>query len=169
MNDNQSGRPSSREYGTRGEGGKWKKYVIIAVIAAIVMGAGAVVGAGVTIMYVGSRFSHHTVEPDLAAKQINERIAALVSLTLEEREKVEDLVSRQMAEVAGIREKYEEEITQKLGAMSDGLSDVLGSQRADKCGSWMRRYRGRGQGGGGHKHRNRRGSEECCENTTPQQ
>jgi hypothetical protein len=129
--------------------GEWKRYVLIAVLALIVMAAGAAIGAGVTILYFGRMFIQQPGAPDQTARLIAGRLSQDANLSPEERAKTEALVEQQMAEVAAIREKYEKEVTRKLGAMSDGITDIIGDERANMCGEWMRRYRGMGGPGRG--------------------
>lgn len=134
----------------------WKKYVLVIAVTMIVMIAGAVVGAGVTILYFGRMFMQQPAASDQATRIITEKLSDSVNLSPEERVRTEALVEKQMAEVAEIRKKYEKELAKKLGVMSDGISDIIGRERADMCGEWMLRYRGMGGADETEK------KEECC-------
>lgn len=118
-----------------------KRYVLIAALALVVMAAGAAIGAGVTILYFGRMFMQRPGAPDQTARLIAGRLSRDVNLSPEERARTEALVEKRMAEVAAIRERYEKEITRKLGAMTDGITDIIGDERANRCG-WMHHYRG---------------------------
>lgn len=126
-------------HGNRGAD-SWKKYLAIAVIAVVVMVAGAVIGSGITIMYFGRMFLQQPSSPDQAAQLITTRISSAADLSPEERIRTLELVQKEMDEIAAIRKKYEEEVNKKLGSMSEGVTEIIGKERSDRCGDWMRRY-----------------------------
>ncbi len=127
-------------HGNRGAD-NWKKYLVIAMIAGVVMVAGAVIGSGITIMYFGRMFLQQPSSPDQATQLITTRINSTAGLSDEERAKTQEVVRKQMEEIAAIRKKYEEEVNSKLGNMSEGVTEIIGKERSDMCGDWMRRYR----------------------------
>lgn len=149
---------SPRDYPIRDTRGadNWKKYLAIAGIALVVMAAGIVIGAGVTVMYFGGMFLQQPNSPDQAARLITAQINDAADLSSEERVKTQEIVQKQLDEIAAIRKKYEGEVNKKLGAMSNGVTEIIGTERSDMCGDWMLRYRPLAPGGSEEK------EEECC-------
>lgn len=149
---------SSHNYPNHGNRGadSWKKYLAIAVIAVVVMVAGAVIGAGITIMYFGRMFMQQPSSPDQVTQLIAARINGAAGLSEDERAQTQEIIQKQMDEIAAIRKKYEEEVKSKLGSMSEGITGVIGTERSDMCGDWMRRYRPQASG------KSEKKDENCC-------
>ncbi|MDR1535570.1 MAG: hypothetical protein LBU64_10835 [Planctomycetota bacterium] len=119
----------------------WKKRLAVPFAALVVLLAGIATGSGLTILYLESRLAPPPSDPESAARLITAKLSDSVGLSPEEKSRVEELVRRRMGEIADIRKKYEAEIEGKLGSLRVGLTGVIGKERMEKCGEWMRRFR----------------------------
>ena len=121
---------------------KKKQYAIVAVFLLLAVAAGIAIGAGGAVIYFKDKRFRHP-KPAEFAKEMTDRMAVVVNLSPEEREKVEALTLRRMEEVKRVRKEMFGRIREEFTGLSDDVDAILGPERAEKWSKDVKERTGR--------------------------
>ncbi len=111
---------------------KRRNYIKAAAILLVVMLAGVIIGAGGTLYMVKRRMHRQPPKADQIGKSILERMDSTLSITPDEKVRLEQIVAEHMAEVETVRRDTMARIRQEFDVMNDAIDQVLGPERSEK-------------------------------------
>ncbi len=106
----------------------WKALALLALAVL----AGAVIGAGGTIVYFKKKMHKVPPRPDAIAGAMMERMQALVAVDPGESEQLKGIINSHMREIEVIRKGSFQEIRGICKRMDEEVAKVLGPERAGK-------------------------------------
>lgn len=117
-------------------------------LLALVLAAGAVIGAGGTLLFLKRKMRPQQPSAEKIGQSIITRLNEVVTLSPEERTRLEDLVRAHMSRVDEVRRDSLRAIRKEFDDMNDKVDDLIGPDRsrvweADKEKRYGKYYRGK--------------------------
>ncbi len=116
-----------------------RKTVLLILAGVLLMAAGAVVGAGLSIVYFRNMMLPEAGGAARIGRLLHGSIADGVALTEEEKDEIAAIVRTGVGDVEALNRKYGAGVQDRFGEMCRQICGVLGSERAKKWEGCVRR------------------------------
>ncbi len=117
----------------------WRKTALAILVGVALMAAGAVVGAGLSIVYFRNRMIPDAGGAERMGRLLHSSIAGGVALTEEEKSEIDAIVRTGVGDVETLNRKYGAVVQDRFGEMCRQICGVLGTERAKEWECCIRR------------------------------
>lgn len=126
--------------------GGWRKRLVMVLSALLLLFAGGAIGASLTLVRLRGVDPDYGGMSEQICQAITSRVSESVPLTQGEKSELERIVKEDVSEMQDIRRRYEAEARRRLAGMHGRLCAILGPERSDQCGDWLRKFGGDAEG-----------------------
>lgn len=110
------------------------------LLALTIFAAGAVCGAGATVLVVVKRVQHAIHHPEEAPARLAGVLQRRLDLTNEQRSQVEAIIAKRQQELMDIRRQFQPQIAGQLDQLRDEIDEVLTDEQREHWESLYKNY-----------------------------
>lgn len=107
----------------------------------IILLSGMCIGGGITLVFVGKQIQNVLKNPNIAAERIAQRMTRRLDLTVEQSQKVQDILESGMDHFQDIRKRVIPEIDEELNRIDREITAVLTPEQAQHWNKQFNRLR----------------------------